>query len=168
MPLKRLVRVTGGPAVGKALLCRCYAIDFDIVHISADEFKDAARDENSIWGTLTRIYAPDGIPVHIKIIRYILENSIARGLQQDTIRFLVEGFRENLEQILNFEDPASLNLPSTSYSCSAARSRDYYACIPGPMSCSFGSLTEREHLRQLKMTHGSLWYCMSATSRRAV
>jgi len=96
-----VVFVLGGPGCGKGTQCSKIVKDFGFVHLSAgDLLREEQQRQGSQVGELIRNYMKDGKIVPMEITITLLEKAM---IENDSNRFLIDGFPRQLDQAFAFE-----------------------------------------------------------------
>ncbi|RHZ81811.1 hypothetical protein Glove_117g573 [Diversispora epigaea] len=96
-----VVFVLGGPGSGKGTQCAKLVQDFGFVHLSAgDLLREEQERKGSEFGELIRNYIKEGKIVPMEITIALLEKAM---IENDSNRFLIDGFPRALDQALQFE-----------------------------------------------------------------
>jgi len=96
-----VVFVLGGPGSGKGTQCANLVKDFGFVHLSAgDLLREEQSRPGSQVGELIRNYMKEGKIVPMEVTITLLEKAM---IENDTNRFLIDGFPRQLDQALAFE-----------------------------------------------------------------
>ncbi|CAG8516010.1 2067_t:CDS:2 [Diversispora eburnea] len=90
-----VVFVLGGPGCGKGTQCAKLVQDFGFVHLSEEQ-----QRKGSEFGELIRNYIKEGKIVPMEITIALLEKAM---IENDSNRFLIDGFPRALDQAQQFE-----------------------------------------------------------------